>query len=106
MPGAVTQKDVRLYGLAIAQAVCQLTRFATGSWITFVQANQKFFPAMSPNNILGQVSTDSFRSPVPKDHLQVAIDHIDANGQALKNSPKDFWVLHHRLTGIAQKSIG
>src|SRR5260221_3192073 len=97
MPGAVTQKDVRLYGLAIAQAVCQLTRFATGSWITFVQANQKFFPARSPNNILGLESTDSFRSPVPQHHLQVAFDRTDAHGQLLTTSPKAYCFLHHRL---------
>jgi len=48
MPGAMTKKNVRLFGLAIAQAIGQLGSLATGRWTIFIQANQKFFPAMAP----------------------------------------------------------
>jgi hypothetical protein len=54
---------------------------------------------MAADNILGQISAYPFRSPIPKNYLEIAVDHIHTYGQALKNRPEDLGIMKYGHCG-------
>jgi len=93
MPGAVTKKHIRFNGLAIAQSYRSTGKLRRRNLGIFVQANQKFFPGNAAQSQSWARYPLILSAPrFQKITFKVAINHIDTDGQALKNSPKDLWV--------------